>query len=271
MKKRDWIVVSGMAVLVVAAMLGPVLTRHSTSPAALTQPHRVALVDERPVQTARTLMALASTQEGQRLAQQALRLADHAVDLAFADAIREATLRPVASTPATKELFARVSRAEAQVKSDQDMIEDLWRESTPGHAADPAIEQQLDLLQAQLELDKDELENAKSELLRSGADPLSRIRRQFARYQAAQYEYNAARMHIPLPGPEASSPGNNLIAQFRVWRNQRAEAVQLRRVRAEALQRHEQLQQKYDLPEQPAQTDAGHPPQPAPSSGGSQD
>jgi small-conductance mechanosensitive channel len=270
-KKRDWIVVSGLCALVLVTILGFVLTRNSTSPAAQMRPRRAPLVDEQPVQTARSMMALASTREEQRFAQQALRLADHAVDLAFADAIREATLRPVASTPATKELFARVSRAEAQVKSDQDMLADVKKESTPGHASDEEIEQQLGLLQAQLELDKDELENAKSELLRSGADPLSRIRRQFARYQAAQQESDAARTQVALPETEASSPADSLIAQFRAWRNQRAKAMQLQRARAEALQRHDQLQQKHDLPEQPTQTEAGQLPQSSPSAGGSQD
>ena len=267
MRKRDWIAVSGICALVLVTILGLVLTRNSTSLAVQTRPRRAPLVDEQPVQTARSMMALATSREEQRFAQQALRLADHAVDLAFADAIREATLRPLADTPATKELFARVSRAEAQVKSDQDMIDDLKKESAPGHAADQAIEQQLALLQAQLELDKDELENAKSDLLRSGADPLSRVRRQFARYQAAQQENDAARQ-IALPGPEGSLPERNLIAQCRAWRAKRAKAIQLQRARAEAVQKHDQLQQKHDSPEQPTPTDSGQLPQPSSSAGG---
>src|SRR5579872_2127998 len=270
MKKRDWTVISGLCVFVLVAILGLVLTRHSTFPAAQTRPRRAPLVDEQPVQTARSMIALASTREEQRLAQRALRLADHAVDLAFADAIRETSLRPVANTPETKELFARVSRAEAQVKSDQDILDELNKGPVPPHTSQQEIQQQLGLVQAQLELDKDELENAKSDLLRSGADPLSRIRRQFARYQAAQPQVDAALTQLTLPGRESGSLADNLVAQVRTWRNQRSKATQLQRAHAEALEKHAQLQQKRDLPGQAAQPEASQPPQPLAVAGDSQ-
>ena len=251
MKIRRWTVAFGLFALIMLAIIALVLTRDASLPAARTRPRRVPLVDERPVQTARSMTALASTREEQVFAQQALRLADHAVDLAFADAIRDATLHPVANSE-TKELFARVNRAKAQVKSDQDLIDDLKKESTTTHGSGEEIQQQVDLMQAQLELDKDELEAAKGDLLRSGADPLSRIERQFARYQAAQQQGDAARAQISLPDAESSSPTGNLIAQFRAWRTQRAKAMQLQQARDEALQKREELQQKHDSAEQPA-------------------
>ena len=269
MKTRQRIVVFGLLTLVVVAIAALVLTRDSSSPAARTRPRRAPLVDEQPVQTARSMATLASSREEQRYAQQALQLADHAVDLAFADALREATLRPVAVTPETKELFARVRRAEAQVESDQDLIDSLKKESATAKSSGQEIQQQLDLVQAQLELDKDDLEDAKGDLLRSGADPLSRIQRQFARYQAAQPQ--SANTQINLPGTEASSPTNNLIAQFSGWRTQRAKALKLQQARDEALQKREQLQQTHNSAEQtePAQPDARQ--EPSPSAGNSQD
>jgi small-conductance mechanosensitive channel len=272
MKTRQWIVVFGPFALIMLAIVGLVLTRDSVSPAVQTRPHRAPLVDEQPVQTARSMAALASTREEQRFALQALRLADHTVDLAFADAMREAALHPVASTPETKGLVARVSRAEAQVKSDQDIIDELKKESTKARGSGQEIQQQVDLVQAQLELDKDELEDAKGDLLKSGADPLSRIQRQFARYQAAQQQSDAARAQIGLSGTEASSTAGNLIAQFSAWRTQRAKAMQLQRARDEALQKREQLQQKHESAEQPESTQAnGGQPQEPPSSAGSSD
>ena len=269
-KTRQWIILSGLCALVVMAILGLVLTRNSSSPALQPRPRRAPLVDEQPVQTARGMMALASSREEQRFAQQALRLADHAVDLAFADAIREANLRPIANTPETKELFDRVSRAEAQVKSDQDLLDELKKGPAQGHTPEQEIQQQLDLVQAQLELDKDELERTKSDLLRSGADPLSRLRRQFARYQATQQQSDAARTQIASPEMEASSPADNLIAQFRNWRNQRAKIMQLQRARGEALRKHQELQQKHDAPEQPAQPGEAQPLEPSASASSSQ-
>jgi small-conductance mechanosensitive channel len=270
MKTRQRIVVFGLLALVMAAIAALVLTRDSSSPTARTKPRRAPLVDEQPVQTARSMATLASTREEQRFARQALQLADHAVDLAFADALREATLHPSANTPEAKELFARVRRAEAQVKSDQDLIDSLKKESGKGSGSE--LQQQLDLVQAQLELDKDDLEDAKGDLLRSGADPMSRIQRQFARYQAAQQQGDAANTQISLPATEESSPANNLIAQFRVWRTQRANALKLQQARDEALQKREQLQQKHDSAEQGALAQPnGSQPQEPPSAGSSQD
>src|SRR6266850_2595645 len=48
------------------------------------------LVDQSPLKTAQTLLAFAANPEEQRLAQEAVRLADHEVDLAFAEALRRA-------------------------------------------------------------------------------------------------------------------------------------------------------------------------------------
>ena len=147
MKTRQQIVVFVLLALVTAAIAALVLTRDSSSRAAQ-KPRRAPLVDEQPLQTARSMATLASAREEQRYAQQALQLADHAVDLAFADALREATLHPIASTPETKELFSRVSRAEAQVRSDQDLIDSLKKEFATAKSSGQEMQQQLDLVQA---------------------------------------------------------------------------------------------------------------------------
>jgi small-conductance mechanosensitive channel len=270
MKTRQWIITFASFVLIMVAIVGLVLTRDSGSPAPQTRPRRAPLVDEQPVQTARGMAALASTREEQRLALQAMRLADHTVDLAFADAMREATLHPAGSTPETKELFARVSRAEAQVKSDQDIIDELKKELAKTRSSGDELQRQIDLVQAQLELDKDELEDAKGDLLRSGADPLSRIQRQFARYQAAQQQSEAARAQIGLSATEESSPPHHLLEQFSIWRAQRGKIMQLQQARDEAFQKREQLQQKHDSSEESAQANSSQP-QEAPASTGSSD
>jgi small-conductance mechanosensitive channel len=271
MKTRQRIAGFGLLALVMVAIAALILTRDSSSPAASTRPRRARLVDEQPVQTARSMATLASTREEQRFAQQALQLADHAVDLAFADALREAMHHPVAGTPETTELFARVSRAEAQVKSDQDLIDTLKKESAHTKGSSQEIQQQIDLVQAQLELDKDDLEDAKGDLLRSGADPLSRIQRQFARYQAAQQQ--GANTLTSLPGTEAGSSASTLIALFSTWRTQRAKAMQLQQARDETLQKREQLQQTHNSTEQAelAQPNGSQPQEPHPSAGLSQD
>jgi len=270
MKTHQRIIVLGLLLLVIVAVAALILTRDSNAPAARTRPRRTPLVDEQPVQTARRMATLVSTREEQRLAQQALQLADHAVDLAFADALREATLHPAAGSPETTELFARVRRAEAQVQSDQELIDSLKKDSATTKGSGQEIQQQIDLVQAQMELDKDDLEDAQGDLLRSGADPLSRIQRQFARYQAAQQSANP---QPNLPAAEASSSASNLIAQIGAWRGQRAKAMQLQQARDEALQKHDQLQEKHNATEQAdlAPNKGSGAQEPNPSAGLSQD
>jgi small-conductance mechanosensitive channel len=148
------------------------------------------------------------------------------------------------------------------------MIEEVKKESITARGSGDEIQQQRDLIQAQLELDKDELEDAKGDLLRSGADPLSRVQRQFARYQAHQ-QGDMGRAQNSLTGTEATFPGS-LIARISAWRAQRAKTGQLNQAREEALQNHQQLQQKHDLEEQsaPAQPNVS---ESAPSARSSQD
>src|SRR5499427_1666128 len=123
MKARQWAVSASLLTLVVAAAVALILTRQSgQSDSSSGLGHRPPLIDERPLQTARAVSALASERDEQRFAQQALKLADHEVDLAFADGLRDATEHPAPPTPQTKELLARASRADAAVKADQDKI-----------------------------------------------------------------------------------------------------------------------------------------------------
>jgi small-conductance mechanosensitive channel len=261
-KNRERIVAVVSFAAITVALVGLFLTRDSITPSAGTKPRRAPLVDEQPVHTARTVAAVASTREEQRFALQALGLADHAVDLAFADAMREATLHPAPRTPDTKELFDRVSRAEAQVESDQDIINELKKQFSKAKPSDQdTLQQQLDVFQAQLELDKDELEDAKGDLLKSGADPLSRIQRQFARYQTAQKQNEAVRAQISASDGETSSAAHTLVSQVSAWRSQRAMIMQLQQAHDEALQKKELLQQKHDAAEKagPAQLGGNQP------------
>ncbi len=121
MKSRQWLIAIGLLLLVLVAVVGSILTSDLGAPQPQTSSsHRAPLVDERPLQTARTVAKLASGWDEQRFADQALRLSDNEVDLAFEDALRDAANHPVPPTPATQELYAHVTQGEADVKADQD-------------------------------------------------------------------------------------------------------------------------------------------------------
>src|ERR1019366_10209482 len=127
MKLFNSLAMLGLLLLVLAGVIGLVLTRDSGQPApsAKTPGHRAPPVDEQPLQTARDMAKLVSSWDEQRIAQQALKLSDHEVDLAFADALRDATEQPRATSPESRELYARMSKAEALAQADQSRLDDL--------------------------------------------------------------------------------------------------------------------------------------------------
>jgi hypothetical protein len=238
MKPRQWMATFGLLGLVLAAAAGLILTRESGPPeTSMTPGHGTPLVDERPLQTARKLASLALDQDEQRFAQQAMKVADHEVDLAFAAGLRNATEHPVPLTPVAKQLYSHVSQAEATVKTDEDRIDQLKKQLA---AASPdrqdSIQQQIDLIHAQHEYDQDELDDAKEDLMRSGVDPLTRIQRQFNRHEDAEHAYDATHPQTPLNNVEVNYSAGNLISAVNAWRGLRGKVVQLEQARDEALQ-----------------------------------
>ena len=248
MKPRQWMATFGLLGLVLAAAAGLILTRESGPPeTSMTPGHGTPLVDERPLQTARKLASLALDQEEQRFAQQAMKVADHEVDLAFAAGLRNATEHPVPLTPVAKQLYSHVSQAEATVKADEDRIDQLKKQLA---AASPdrqdSIQQQIDLIHAQHEYDQDELDDAKEDLMRSGVDPLTRIQRQFNRHEDAEHAYDATHAQTPPNNVEVNYSAGNLISAVNAWRGLRGKVVQLEQARDEALQAESTLGQSHE-------------------------
>ena len=237
-----------LLLLVLLGVIGLVLTRDTGSPAVSTQApgHRTPLVDEQPLQTAHNMAKLVSSWDEQRLAQQALKLADHEVDLAFADALRDATEQPPSTTAQSRELYARVNKATALVQSDQSRVDDLKKKlaaATTDHQKN-ALQQQLDIVQAQMELDQDELDDAKEDLGRSGLDPLSRVQRQFNRHEATQ---QATTNLLPFsPGSATPTYAANLVSRVAAWRSAHNKITQLVEAQNEAARNAETLSQKHD-------------------------
>jgi len=233
---------------VLAAGIGFFLTRDLGSlevpktPEAETEP--VPLVDERPLQTARSLAKLAAGQDERKFAERAAELADNEVDLAFHDGLRDAANHPVPRTPQNLELYEHASQSEAQVKADQDRINQLKKQldAASGSHHDNAQEQ-LDVAQAQLELDQDEAADAKEDLIRSGADPGSLIQRQFDQHQAA--EHGADEKPAAATNPAINYQADNLWAQFAAWRALQSSSLPLEQARDEARQIGSGLVQKH--------------------------
>jgi small-conductance mechanosensitive channel len=256
LKGRHWIVIFSLLGLIGLGFVGLVFTRDETAASNKPTGRRPQLVNTSAVQTARQLAATASGRDEQRLARQALKSADHAVDLAFATALREAAQQREEPTPETRELFDRVKKTEVVVKIEQDQIDQLKKQLAAAPASrQDSIQQRLNLAQAQFELDQDELQDAQEDLMRSGADTQSRIQRQFTRYQATSkndQDPNAAQANAA----KQDSSDSTFLGQFQIWQELRAKAVQLRAANQTAVdagnalkQRHDQLEQQLQLQE----------------------
>jgi small-conductance mechanosensitive channel len=253
MKAHQWVVTLGLLALVIAAAAGLILTRQSAQSGSAPTGRRPPIVDEQPLKTARAVASLASDWDEQRYSRQALKLADHSVDVAFSYEMRQATEHPAPATPESKKLFAKADQAQAAVTADHARIDQLQKQLTSvkdEHTRD-TLQQQIDLTKAQLELDQDELEDVKGDLVRSGADRLSRIQRQFNRHEATQKEYETNNPQTAT-GVAPSGTNNNTqagstsaLAQFSAWNTLRGKSTQLQQALDEARQASAKLRDSH--------------------------
>jgi small-conductance mechanosensitive channel len=172
-------------------------------------------VDLSPLVTARRMAPLAATEEERMLAQQALRVADEEVDLAFAEALRQAAEHPPAPTAETRGIQQRLENAQRLLQRDQAQVarltSDVARATGDGKAA---LAVELELAKVQVELDRDEVDDAGQDLIRAGGDPQARIQRMVQEHEASEHG-TAAPAQAPAPG---GSPGpSGLLREVRLW------------------------------------------------------
>jgi small-conductance mechanosensitive channel len=183
----------------------------------------------RPLKTAQQMAQLASTSEERSLAQEALRLADYDVDLAFDEAIREALLHPPPLSPEAMACKARQEKAQKALEAAQERGKQLSEQFAKVPAGkQEAIEAALIQTEADMDLAQDELDDAKHDLQQAGGDPVDQLRTMKAQHEAAGHNTQAA---IPTaPGP-AEQPG--LIHWAMKWRSLHQKQMQLWRAKAE--------------------------------------
>ncbi len=261
MKTHQQVTLIGLLVLLALALVGLVLTSTRENPApqrSAAQPSPASpfvLVDQWPLETAQKMAALAATSEEQELAREALRLGDHEVDLAFASALRNATQHPAPLTHAAREQAARVKEVQGQVKARQDRVARLTQliSKAEGSKKD-ALQQQLELAQAQLDLDQDELADAQQDLFRAGGNPQSAIQRAIDAHEASVQHFGANASAVSAAGATdqtaETTTSRSAVAQFRAWSALEAKRKLLRQVQQDALARAAGLSRSHDALEQ---------------------
>jgi small-conductance mechanosensitive channel len=259
MKVRQWMIGIVLLALVAAAVVGLIETRElppASEEAAATPSRRLLgrktapvaqhpLVDQRPLQTARRMAALAGTPEEQALANAAEKVGDHEVDLAFFDALRTAEQNPPPLSPEAKQIAALKAKAEQTVKEDQENITLLTRKlaAAPESQKDN-LQDQLDVAKAQADLDQDELDDATGELEQAGGDPQSKIKRLQAEHEAS--DHNAAAAGSAVNPHEQDYQAHTLLSVFRAWRALREKAAALDAARYETTEKQAYLKKRHD-------------------------
>ena len=253
MKLRQWIIAFVLLLLVAAAVMGVLWTRplpeqtEAASTGSVRRPFarkapavQLPLVDERPLQTAERLAAMAGTADEQALAHEAVKVGDHEVDLAFFDALRQAELNPPPLSPEAKEVAARKAKAQQTVKDDQEDVALLTRKlaAAPESQKDN-LQDQVDVAKAQLDLDQNELDDATEDLEQAGGDPQSKIKRLQEQHEATGH--NAAAIGSAVNPHEQDYQASTLLSVVRAALALRAKELVLQQAQDETTQKQAYL------------------------------
>src|SRR5579864_9451031 len=92
---------------------------------ATSNPAEPELVDQRPLQTAHQFAKVPTSVEEEPFAKQALELADHEMDLAFAAAVLDAQLHPPVLSAEAKAIQARLQKAEDALDASKKSVDAL--------------------------------------------------------------------------------------------------------------------------------------------------
>ncbi|HKM68234.1 MAG TPA: mechanosensitive ion channel domain-containing protein [Candidatus Acidoferrum sp.] len=189
-----------------------------------------SLVDQTPLKTAQQLAQLAATHEERTLAQQALRIGDYEVDLAFDTALRDALLHPPPLSAEAKEIQDRLQKAERLLKGDQDRAKQLSEQVAKApEAKREALEEDLVQAQADMDLDQDEVDDAREDLARAGGNLADRIQQLKKDHEETAHNTASA---IPTGAPPADQIG--LLQRAKQWMALRSEKQQLEDAKSKA-------------------------------------
>lgn len=180
------VLVGGLVVCMVAGYL----TRGALATLPFLKNGRTAegVVDQRPWQTAQTLAPLAISKEERAFAQEAERLADHAVDQAFAQALRQASIEATNLTGEALAIQKKIQDEQETVKEDQAEVDRLTAAVKGPKGAE--LEDELEVSKSELGLDKSQLEDEQDHLARASGDKRSQIQRELSAREAAMKKYD---------------------------------------------------------------------------------
>ena len=171
------------------------------SPAALSARRapsdRAIVVDQQSLLTAEELLRLPTTADERVFAEDALRIADNEMDLAFAAAVRRIANQPRARSDTAKEADARLQEALTALAADKAQVALLTALVAKADVAKAELlNDRLNLQVAQAALHQDEADDARQDLRRAGGDPQGRMEDMIAEHDAASRSSDSVRVVV---------------------------------------------------------------------------
>jgi small-conductance mechanosensitive channel len=219
MKMMQKVAATALLVLLGAAVYGffrtgqPVSAPAKSAKTVSDGPAQAPMVDQTPLLTAQRLAQMPTSKEEKPFAEEALRLGDHEMDLAFAAAVRDAEENPPVLSAEAKEIEARLQKAEKALDRDKAQVAQLTAASDKaGEGKRDALDDQLDVAKAEQDLDQDEVDDAKQDLIRVGGDPKGRIQTMVDEHEASSHAADSFRVAVSDAVEE-----RGLIHRFQQW------------------------------------------------------
>jgi small-conductance mechanosensitive channel len=217
MRPRQKIGAITLVLLLGAAVYG--LNRTARAPSAprttssVPGAEQASAVDQTPILTALKLAQMPTTAEELPFAQEALRIADQEMDLAYAAAERELEEHPARLTTDAKKIQARLKEAEDALDTDNAEVARLTAEEAKATGAKKdALDDQLVLATAHQEEHQDEVDDAKEDLARAGGDPKARIEAMIQEHKVSSQAVDSLKITVSTTVEE-----RGLIHHFSQW------------------------------------------------------
>jgi small-conductance mechanosensitive channel len=199
MNRSRWVIVLILLLVLAVTLVGAFMTRGVMAYLPFLQARKgswtgayvpLGMVDQRPWQTAAALAALAQSAEEKKLAREAERLADHEVDQAFSQSLRQASLAKPTLNAKALALQQRVNELQETIKNDEARIASLGAGvGTKPAAGAVSNTSDLEIAKAQLSLDQAELADSIEDLARESGDQRVKLQQELAARQAAMKRY----------------------------------------------------------------------------------
>jgi small-conductance mechanosensitive channel len=237
MSEKRRLLLIGWTVVLALCLLGSFLTRGAMANLPFLKGGRAKaggadVVDQLPLQTAQALAPLAVSAEEQAYAHEAVRLADHEVDQAFAMALRQANAENRTLTGNALEAAQKVTGLQQTVKDDQAEVDALVASAKARNPG--ANDDDLDVAKAQLALDTDELTDAQDNLAVVSGDQRSKIQEELASHEAAMKKYTDQAGGDGQTAVISARKYGTLSGRLKAWFDQRNRMSQIQQAQQQA-------------------------------------